>query len=240
MTTRSTLHIGPEIQLAIDEAGESGRPVLVLHGGGGPATVAPIVEHFAPRHRVLAPVHPGWEDTTRPERLGSVADLAQTYLDLLDARGLRDVLVLGSSFGGWVAAEMAVRDRDGVLGDGVLGDLVLLDAIGAEIPGHEISLPTPAPGRPGPPSAAIEAIRTYGGAAMADPGLLQRLAQVRTRALVVWGEDDQVISAGYGREYAAAFPDARFETIPGAGHLPQVQAPAATFTVIDEFLSARS
>ncbi|GAA3360357.1 alpha/beta fold hydrolase [Saccharopolyspora gregorii] len=233
MTARTTLHIGPDVEVAVDEAGGSGRPVLVLHGGGGPATVAPIVEHFAPGHRVLAPVHPGWEGTTRPDRLGSVADLAQAYLGLLDERGLRDVLVLGSSFGGWVAAAMAVRDRGGLL-----GDLVLLDAIGPEIAGHEISLPAPPPGRPGPPPAAIEAIRAYGGTAMADPALLGDLAQVRSRALVVWGEDDQVIGTGYGREYAAAFPDARFAVITGAGHLPQVQAPAATFAVIDEFLAA--
>ncbi|MFE0380522.1 alpha/beta fold hydrolase [Streptomyces inhibens] len=63
-------------------------------------------------------------------------DLASTYLDLLEDLGLRDVLVLGSSFGGRVASEMAVRERGHRI-----SHLVLLDAIGPEIPGYEVQMP---------------------------------------------------------------------------------------------------
>lgn len=212
------------------DTGAGDRTVLVLHGGAGPRSVTPVVEHFAPRARVLAPTHPGWSGTPRPDWCTGVDDLALAYLDLLADEGRADVLVVGSSFGGWVAAEMAVRDRGRHL-----GRLVLLDAIGPEIAGHPVRLPQP-PGAPGPDPADLAALRTYAGPDLADPKLLRRLARVRISALLVWGEDDTVVPPAFGQAYAAAFADARFAVVPGAGHQPAVQAPAATFDLIDEFV----
>ncbi|WP_275560248.1 alpha/beta hydrolase [Streptomyces sp. 5-6(2022)] len=132
----------PGLPLTVRDVG-AGRPVLVLHGGGGPASVSGVVDHFAATSRVLAPTHPGWEDTPRPEWFSDVGDLVETYLDLLDDRDLRDVLVLGSSFGGWIAAEMAVRDRGRRI-----GGLVIMGAFGPRLEGHEVRFPTAPPGPP--------------------------------------------------------------------------------------------
>jgi pimeloyl-ACP methyl ester carboxylesterase len=71
---------------------------------------------------------------------------------------------------------------------------------------------------------------------MYDPELLDRLGQVRIPVLVVWGEADRIVTPVYGAAYAAAFPNARFERIAKAGHLPHIEQPAATFAVIDDFL----
>lgn len=245
-TTQHQLRLYPDLPLTVAEGGD-GRPVLVLHGGGGPASVAGIVDHFATTSRVLVPTHPGWEGTPRPDWFSGVDDLAIAYLDLLDDRDLREVLVLGSSFGGWVAAEMAVRDRGQRI-----GRLVLMDALGPEIPGHAVH--SPGPGGPGPrPSQAHEdpptqrvgpspealaALHAYTGRSLGDPKLLRRLARVRLPALLVWGENDPVVSPDFGRAYAAALADARFELIPGAGHIPTREAPDATFAAIDAFLAA--
>ncbi|MFB9684319.1 alpha/beta fold hydrolase [Amycolatopsis plumensis] len=213
------------------DTGGGDRAVLVLHGGAGPRSVTPIAEHFAPHARVLAPTHPGWSGTPRPDAFTGVDDLALAYLDLLDDEDLADVVVVGSSFGGWVAAELAVRDRGRRV-----GRLVLLDAISPEIPGHPVRLPQPPPGAPGPDPADLAALRTYTGPDLADPKLLRRLARVRTPALLIWGEDDVVVPPAFGKAYAAAFADARFEVVPGAGHQPALQAPDRTFDLIDEFL----
>ena len=74
---------------------------------------------------------------------------------------------------------------------------------------------------------------------MYDPELRDRLGQVHIPVLVVWGEADRIVTPAYGAAYAAAFPDARFERIAKAGHLPQIEQPAATFAVIDAFLGAQ-
>jgi pimeloyl-ACP methyl ester carboxylesterase len=216
------------------DTGSGDRTVLALHGGAGPRGVTPVVEHFAPRARVLAPTHPGWSGTPRPDAFSGVDDLAVAYLDLLEDEDLDDVVVVASSFGGWVAAEMAVRDRGRRL-----GRLVVLDGIGPEIEGQPVRRPQPppgVPGAPGPDPADLAALQAYAGPRMADPKLLRRLARVRIPALLIWGEDDVVVPPAFGKAYAAAFANARFEVVPGAGHMPALQAPAATFDLIDVFL----
>ncbi|MFF7652990.1 alpha/beta fold hydrolase [Streptomyces sp. NPDC007983] len=232
-TTPPPLQPYPGLPLTLTDVGE-GRPVLLLHGGAGPASMTAIADHFTPTRRVLTPTHPGWNDAPRPDWFTGVDGLVETYLDLLDDLRLHDVLVLGSSFGGWLAAEMAVRDR----GRRRIGQLVLVGAIGPEVPGHAVRMPTPAPGVPGPSPEAIRTMLAYTGPALADPKLLHRLARVTVPTLAVWGENDAVVTPDFGRAYAGAIPDARFEVIPGAGHLPWQEAPDTVLSVIDAFVTA--
>src|SRR5215831_8019377 len=95
--------------LIIDDIG-TGPPVLVLHGGGGPDTVRPIASHLAAGHRVLIPTLPGWNGASRPASMTSIGNYAQAFLDHLARLGVADVVAIGSSLGGWIAAEMAARD----------------------------------------------------------------------------------------------------------------------------------
>ncbi len=242
------------VELNMDVQG-TGRPVLVLHGGGGPATVAPIAVHLAETMHVLTPTHPGWNGTARPEWLNGVDDLAILYLRELKRRGLSDVTVIGSSMGGWVALEMAVRDLGGLI-----GRIVVVDGVGVEVPGEtmadffaltprgiaEHSYHEPDKFYVDPATLPAErlalqrgnvaALKTVAGTHMADPKLLRRLGAVETPALVLWGESDRIAGPGYGRALAAAMPKARFELIARAGHLPQLERPEATFAAIDRFL----
>lgn len=203
----------------------TGTPLLLLHGGPGPASVTPLAEHFAARHHVVAPTHPGWDGTERPAGFDSVGHLADAYLDLLD----EPAIVVGTSFGGWVATELAARD------DKHVARLVLIDSIGPLIPGHTITAPVA--GRRGPAPAAMVALAAYAGETMSDPTLLPRLTNITCPVLVVWGEDDAVVSPAYGRALADAFPTAEFALVPGAGHLPIREQPDATFAAIDRFLA---
>ncbi len=68
-----------------------------------------MLDLLASDARVLAPTHPGFGRAPAPRELTTVDDLAYLYLDLLDTLDLRDVVVVGVSFGGWIAAEMAVK-----------------------------------------------------------------------------------------------------------------------------------
>ncbi|MDR6975903.1 pimeloyl-ACP methyl ester carboxylesterase [Streptomyces sp. 3330] len=233
----------------------AGRPVLVLHGGGGPATVAPIAEHFAATAPTLLPTHPGWNGTPRPDDLTRVADLAAVYLRLLRDRGLSDVLVVGSSLGGWIAAELATADTEGLI-----SGLVLMNAVGIEVDGAPVrdffSLdargvaeyayhdaerfyvdPATVPAeRLAALRANMAALRVFsGGPAMSDPALRPRLAAVTVPTLVLWGESDRIATPAYGKEYAASFGNARFDVVPEAGHLPHLEQPARTFSLLDGF-----
>ena len=238
-----TISVRPGLDLDVREAGTSGSPVLVLHGGPGPSSISPLIDRLAPDRRVVAPTHPGWDGTVRPDDLDCVPALAAAYLDLLVHLELNDVTVIGTSFGGWVATQTALDDHEGRI-----SRLVLMDAIGPVIPGQQITVPAgplapaaagPAP-QGGPSAQSMAAMRAYAGPAMGDAGILPRLSTVTCPILVIWGADDPVVTPDFGRAYAAAFPHARFELIPGAGHLPIREKPETVFTHLDSFLTPQA
>jgi len=121
-----------DLEVTIDQQGE-GRPVLLLHGGGGPPSMGPLPSALSEDFEVIAPVHPGFAGTPRPEWYDGIDDIALTYLQLLEQRHLRDVLVIGSSIGGWIASEMAVREHERISGR------VLLNAVGINVEGIELA-----------------------------------------------------------------------------------------------------
>jgi len=239
----------------------SARTALVLHGGGGPQTVAPIVGHVASTMHVLAPTHPGWDGTSGAETIASVADLARAYLALLVDRGDLDVVVIGSSIGGWIALEMAVQAATDRRYAGVVGAVVVIDSVGAVVDGQpiadffaldarglaEAAWHDPERGYRDPVlmtdgQRAVQqgngrAMAAVAGATMSDPGLLARLADVTAPTLMVWGASDRVVTPAYGRALADAVPGAEFAEIAAAGHLPHLEAPDATWAAIDPFLS---
>ncbi|QBD74665.1 alpha/beta fold hydrolase [Ktedonosporobacter rubrisoli] len=225
-----------DLSIRIDERG-SGQPILILHGAAGPRSVSELAEALAPQARVLVPTHPGFESEPRPAWFNSVGDLAFTYLDLLERLDLHDVVVIGLSFGGWIAAELAVLNTTRLSG------LILIDAAGIQVDGHSINLPHP-PGSgqaPNPDSipVSIQAIRAYMGPdGLYNPKLRRRLGRVRIPVLCLWGENDPIVTPDYGRAYAQAFPDARFELIPEAGHLPQVDQPERSFSIVKAFVDS--
>jgi pimeloyl-ACP methyl ester carboxylesterase len=253
----SQIQLLDDLTIPAEEMGE-GPPALVLHGGGGPATVANVAAHLAEAGlRVTLPTHPGWELTPRPPALATVPDYATAYLGLIEREELDGAVVVGSSLGGWIAAEMATRAEGARI-----GSLILLDPVGIDVPGETIAdLSTlspeeiaaavfhdPAPFTPAPGSLSDEQLRTEaaniealgevgGDPYLHDPTLLGRLADLAVPTLIVWGASDRLVTPAYGRAFAAAIPDARFELIADAGHLPHLEQPAATFAAIDDFLA---
>src|SRR3954467_12941893 len=100
------------------QAPDRARPFLLLHGGGGVATMAGFADLLAERthSRVLLPIHPGFGGTPKAEGLTGVGALAQLYVTLLERLDLTDVTVVGNSFGGWLAAEIALLHSPRVSG----------------------------------------------------------------------------------------------------------------------------
>jgi pimeloyl-ACP methyl ester carboxylesterase len=218
-----------ELPLTVKMVG-SGRPVLVLHGGHGPGNTTAVVDHFAPDWLVVQPTHPGWDGTPRPDWFNGIDDLAVTYLDLLEDRKLDDVVVVATSFGGWIASEMAVRDRGHRI-----SRMILIDPVGPEVAGQSVQVPEP--DDPDAVPSIMDTVYVYGGRSLRDPKLLRRVRRVQIPVLMLWGENDTVVTPEFGRVYAAGFADARFEVIPATGHMPLRDAPETVFGHIDAFLA---
>lgn len=111
----------------LEESG-GGRPLVWLHGfadvHGATAGLLPFHAALAAGRALIAPAHPGCADSTEDETLESIDDMVFHYLELFDALGLDEFDLAGACIGGWIAAEIAVRNRERV------GRLALVGASG--------------------------------------------------------------------------------------------------------------
>jgi len=249
------------IPLEITEAGH-GRPLLFLHGGHPSGRLDPqarLVEALADNFRFIAPTHPGFGITAAPPQLTTVDDLAYLYLDLLDALDLHDVVLVGASLGGWIAAEMAVKTTERI------SQLVLIDSVGIKVGDREardiadiyaitdrqlaeIAYADPQKMVRDSKSLpeqeltlmarSLESTGRYAWSPyMHNPKLKARLHRIGIPALVLWGEADRIVAPEYGRSFAAALPNARFAVIESAGHFPHLEQPNAVAHHILDLLS---
>ncbi|MGE0746789.1 MAG: alpha/beta fold hydrolase [Rhodospirillales bacterium] len=244
------------VQVQLVRAGGKGPRMLLLHGAGGSVAQAPFFARLAERFDIYAPTHPGFAGSPMPDHFDAADDLAYLYLDLLDKYDLRDAVVLGFSFGGWIAAEVATKSTARI------GKLVLVDAVGIRISGPTVRDiadiyamapmdanrllyhdPSKVPDLSGLPDEAFtalaknrEALTVYGWEPyLHNPKLTRRLHRVNVPTLVLWGANDRLVSADYGRKYAELIPGARFTAIPDCGHLPQAEQPEAFLRHVVDF-----
>lgn len=241
-------------------AGE-GPPLVYLHAGALDVEWGETHDRLAVRHRVWAPAAPGFADSGGLEQIDDIGDLALHTLELLDALGLERAVLVGASFGGWIAAELAA------LWPGRVEKLVLCDGLGLwldECPPFELfATPPPelaprlfhdpehpiaammrawTPTTPLPESvllpqlAAAEALARVGwNPYLHDPKLPGRLRRVSAPALVVWGRQDGILPPAYAERWATLL-GARIAWIDGCGHLPPVERPAAFADAVESFL----
>jgi pimeloyl-ACP methyl ester carboxylesterase len=230
---------------AIDRG--KGRTILFLHPGIGIDPAAPVLTELARGGRLIAPSHPGFGTSQLPKGMSTVDDLAYFYLDMIEQLDLRDVLVIGLGLGGWIAAEIAVKDQSR------LSHLVMANAVGIKTGDREsrdivdiwallfdeynaLAYFDPNVGKRDyktlPAAESLAAARNreaYGrfcwSPYMHNPKLKGRLHRLRIPTLFLWGTADRILSDKYGRAYCAAIAGARFEPIERAGHFPHLEQP---------------
>ena len=199
--------------------------------------------------RRIVRLHPCFARTERPDNLRDIAGLARLYAALLENLELADVIVIGNSIGGWIAAELALAAPDRVARLIVIdgAGLVSADHPAADFPsltldqvtefswanpeGHRIDLSALTDAQRAIFGGNRAALAAYGGPSLADSTLAGRLPGITADTLVIWGEADRMVTPGYGKEYAAAIPGASFRLLPGAGHLPQLETPEAVLAL---------
>lgn len=237
----------------------AGRPILLLHGFDTVDPRAPFLDRLADYGEVIAPSSPGFGNSPRPKDFDTVYDLVHLYLAALKALPGGETNVLGLSFGGWLAAEIAVACSHHI------DRLVLVDPVGIKVSGREtpdildIFNKSPEevrrrswhdPDRSAPDYNAMsdealvvharnrEALCLYAWHPyMYNPQLPRWLGAVDVPTLVLWGESDGVVSPEYGRAFAGMIPGAQFEQIPRAGHHPEIEQPEAFADHIGRFLA---
>lgn len=238
-----------------------GPPALYLHSAvgdfWGPEFLEPLTQHF----EVICPAHPGFGESYGIEDVADIEDLAFHYSDLIDAIGAEKPHLIGLSFGGWIAAELAIRWPDR------LKSLCLIDALGLWIedkpipsiwgiePAELVSLLFEDQSHPlaqllisidlddpPPDEILLQFISSQAATArvgwdpyLHDPKLESRLHRISCPTLVCWGERDRLVPIEYGRLYSEKIEGSRLETVPG-GHLAALENPQDISRLLSQFL----
>jgi pimeloyl-ACP methyl ester carboxylesterase len=246
------------VTLEVEEAGQ-GRDLLFLHPGEGSQPARGWIEALARDHHVIAPHHPGFGNSSLPDWFGTVDDIAYLYLDLARQLGLERAVLAGACFGGWIAAEMAVRNTSrfaglvlsaplGIKAGGVLDrDIADMHSI-PRVEFLRLAWADPAKGEvdyaslPDTELAAIargrESLALFGWKPyMHNPRLKRWLHRIDIPTQLIWGDSDGIVSAGYSEAWRAEIPGAALTIIPQAGHYPHWETPEKFAAAVTGFTS---
>jgi len=233
-----------------------GPPLLFLHGIDYFAQHKAFFDLLSRRFRVIVPRHPGFGSSSRPAWMRTISDIAYLHLDLIDRLALKDVLLVGASFGGWLAMELAIRSTERLAG------LVLIDSLGVKFGGRDdveiadiyalpadeavrraYADPSKAPNYAALDDKTVEEVARDREAAvlygwrpyMHNPSLRHWLHRIKVPNLVLWGQRDRIVAPAYGAHLAQALPTARFVPIADAGHYPQIEQSEQVAAAIETF-----
>ena len=249
-----------KIETEVEIAG-NGPPLVFLHGPWGLRDRS-WLEGVAGSHRVYALRHPGTSpgDPDAIHQLDDWLDLVVFYGELLDRLGLDAVSLVGHSFGGMLACEIAAAMPRRVK------KLVLIAPLGLwrdDLPVKNwMILPEdqrraalfadprgPAAERffalPDDPAARVEvqADLVWSQACtgkfvwpIPDKGLKKRIHRISAPSLIIWGKADALIAPDYAHDFARRITGARLALIEDAGHLPHLERPDEVASVMRAFL----
>lgn len=244
-------------RLGVAESGRGGVPIIFLHGVGSDKSVwSPQLHHFGKTRRSVALDYPGYGDSDAASEGTSRDDYAAAIIAAMDSLSIRQAHVCGLSLGGVVAIAMHAQARDRC------ASLILADTFAVHPDGvgiYERSIAGSADLRamaearvdfllaPG----ALEDVRREVVETMAaiDPAAYrigaeavwladqrERAAAIAVPTLVLVGEADRATPPDLSRDLAALIAGAHLATIPGAGHIANLERPAEFDARVEEFL----
>jgi pimeloyl-ACP methyl ester carboxylesterase len=256
---------GRQIQLL--RAGR-GEPLVYLHSALGETLWLPFHQQLSERFEVFAPAHPGFAQSSGYDEIDGIEDVIFHYLDLFATLNLERFHLVGASLGGWIAAEFAVRyperirrlvlvDAAGLwLDESPIPDFftrlqepaemrkLLLNAPDSFVGDLLFPVEPEGPGKMDEErlEAALKAMQATARLGwnpfMHNPKLRGRLRRITCPTLLLWGEQDRLVSPAYAQAFHAAIPNSELKLIPNCGHLPMFEQEDDFVSAVASFLQA--
>ncbi len=258
-----TVHVG-EASIHYQEAGSGNDVILLLHAFPLHSGMwAPQLAALAGRFRLIAPDYRGLGQSRPAPPATTMELIAGDAIALLRKLGIRRAAVAGLSMGGYAALELYRRAPDLFRGLALCDTKATPDSqeqkAGRETFAQNAlsqGLPwvandfAPKLLRPLADPAVMATVKgliaqgTPEGVAAAQRGMGRRpdsvptLARITCPTIVIFGEEDQIVPFGEAQRMAQTVKGARTARIPGAGHLPNLEAPGAFNSALSKFFAA--
>lgn len=248
--------VKPRVKIAGD-----GPPVVFLHGAIG-LIWDQFLDSLAEEFTVYAPEHPGTTpgDPHAIKSIDDLWDLVLYYYELFDKLELDSPAIVGHSFGGMVAAELAATEPRRVsklalicpiglwredapvahymmMNNEELAEVAFLDPRG--LIAEQIM------GMPEDPEEMKEVMIQVAWALAStgkfvwpipDKGLKKRLHRITAPTLIVWGREDKLAPAVYAEEFASRISNSRVEVLDDGAHMVQLEQLDRASQLVKDFL----
>ncbi|MBM3895992.1 MAG: alpha/beta hydrolase [Thaumarchaeota archaeon] len=243
------------------ESGISKESIVLIHGLGASAERWEyVIPMFEKHYRVIVPDLIGFGYSDKPMVDYTMEFFAEFLKDFLSTLDLKTTNLIGSSFGGQIAVEVASNQKK------LVKKLVLISPSGVmknttpALEAYVMAALYPNPDaaknafemmtggkkvdqkiidefvkRMQLPNAKMSFMSTLLGLKNAEL-ITNKLPKITSPTLVIWGENDPVIPINYAQSFVSSIRDCRFCKIPHSAHTPYVDAPSEFFKIVDDFL----
>ncbi|MBI1908417.1 alpha/beta fold hydrolase [Candidatus Uhrbacteria bacterium] len=222
--------------------------LLVLHGWGHHKGMwTSFASMMQPALPTVVLDLPGFGDEPLVDANWQIPDYARWVADEVAKRGLTDVIMLGHSFGGRIAASLAAQRPSWLCG------LILYGAPCLYRPTARVALQNSVArvlGRLPIPASLRAMARNDEDRAAHDGGLgavfrntvrfdqTSTLPRIAVPTLLVWGAEDADVPLGIARAMLALIPGAALEVIDRAGHNAHLDQPVLFYGIITRYVEA--
>lgn len=236
------------------EGGE-GDPLVLIHGfAGDKDNYTRVARYLVPHFRVIVPDLPGFGEAARDPNVGyRMSDQVSNLVIFMEQLGLSRVHLGGNSMGGFIAAQMAGSHPERVASLWLLDAAGTEAAHSSEVlQRYRNSGEVPLLVHTEDDFRELMKTATYrvpfmpycvqsffAQRAMADcplhskimeelaasPLLEQQFSSIDTPALIVWGEEDQMLDLAGASALHVLLPNSQLRIVPGVGHMPMLESP---------------
>ncbi|WP_255335000.1 alpha/beta fold hydrolase [Methanosarcina sp. KYL-1] len=219
------------VELGYREFG-SGEPILLIMGFGGTMDMwnATFVELLAQDYRVISFDNRGIGFSSDDGEPFSLDLLAGDAAGLLDALGIQQAHVLGTSMGASVAQEMALNYPEKV-------DKLVFSSATYSVNTPETALLKDLLQSCAANSGLDPAVRKQADANLKWNGTYERLPEIRSKTLLLVGTDDEFTPPVITLEIAENLPGAQFIVFEGAKHCGERYLPVEYSNAVLDFLN---
>ena len=239
---------------------------MLLHGlSGSCLSWEPQLTDLADEWRVVAWDQPGYGASAPLDAPPTFGALADAVVELLDDLGAEQAHLVGLSFGGMVAQYTALAHPERLVSLSLLSTSPAFGLDGTTPEEWRAARLAPLDAGEEPADFAHEVLTAIAGPDISAAALAGQIAamervsgdalrgsidclvthdtradlgRIATPTLVVVGELDEETPVSYAGALADPIPTATLEVIPGAGHLVNVEAPAAVDSLLRAHLHA--